>query len=472
MDCLKTNDFLKLNMRQPFFTGLLFLVSVIGFQLGMDAQGLQRKASLGIMMQPLNDSLVSTLNLDSSEGLYIMDVAPGGTVNAIGMQSGAVLKRINGKQVNEINDVFSSIANFRAEDDITLAYIQNGEEISKKGKGIAKPMETYTNAEIIYDEVRYEGNVLRSILYKPKNIKNPPIVYFMQGYTCGSIDLPFSSDQPYRRLVHDWVEAGFAVYRIEKPGVGDSESLINCAEINFDQELLAFKEGYKNMLKIKDIDSDNVFMFGHSMGGIIAPLLNQVKEPRGIITYGAGGKRWYDYMIDLYTIQPKHFGVSDTQIKEDNKINLRFNDDLLINKLSGDEMAKKEEYAALFNLEDFERGQYIGRHFKFWQGLADIDIPNAWAQIRTNVLAMHGQFDIQAINEKGAQQIVDIVNKNGGNGSFVLIAKADHGFVNFNSMQHNVETLANGSYGTHMRNNYNSKVSEESIGWMKSHIKS
>jgi len=209
------------------------------------------------------------------------------------------------------------------------------------------------------------------------------------------------------------------------------------------------------------------------MGGVIAPLLNEVKSPRGILTYGSIGNNWYDYMIDLYTIQPKHFGVSDAQIKEDNKVNLKFNKDFLINKLSGPEILENKVYADFFsaNIRNFRQNQYIGRHFDFWQNLADVNIPKAWTKVKTNVLAMHGEFDIQAINPKGAQKIAEIVNDNGGKGDFILVKKADHGFVNFNSMQHNSETLGNGTYMNHASNNYNTILSKETIAWMESKFK-
>ena len=259
---------------------------------------------------------------------------------------------------------------------------------------------------------------------------------------------------------------------MEKPGLGDSNSKTHCSEISFDEELLAFREGYKDLISQEAIDGkQHLYVWALPLGGVIAPLLTDIKSPKGIITYGAGGKNWYDYMVDLYTLQPKLFGVSDAQIKEDNKVNLKFNQDFLINKLTGAEMLKNQSYADFFNPESLKRNQYIGRHFKFWQSLADVNIPNAWSKVKTNVLAMHGEFDIQAINAEGAKRIVSIVDSNVGKGDFLLIKNADHGFINFNSMQHNVETLRNGTYLEHARDNYSTDLGKESVIWMQSILK-
>lgn len=449
---------------------ILLLVIALLIQNNFEAQTLKRSGMLGIVMQTLNDSIAKTNGLNINEGVHIITVMPNSTFSSLGIKQGDVLTKLNEKTVNTIQDVLTITRSLSEGDKIEVEYYSNKKKEQRTASLFGKPIETFVNGNVVYDEVVYEGNVLRTILVTPKNKVKAPVVYFLQGYTCGTVET-FSDDNPVKKLIRDWVVGGFAVYRIEKPGVGDSQSRKHCTEISFDEELTAFKEGYKDLLQQKAVDTNNIFMFGYSMGGVIAPLLNEMKSPRAIMTYGSIAANWYDYMVDLYTLQPKHFGTSDAQIKEDNKVNLKFNEDFLLNKLSGDEMLKNKSYAEFFNVEDFKRNQYIGRHFKFWQNLADINIPMVWTKVKTNVLAMYGEFDIQAINPKGAKKIAEIVSANGGDGDFVLIKNADHGFVNFNSMQENVETLGNGTYMNHARNNYNTILSKETIKWMKSKLK-
>lgn len=455
-------------MKQLKYITIVFVLLFV--QQTLEAQTLKRKGLLGIMMQNMTDSIATQLNSTIKSGVHITTVMPNTTFSNLGIKQNDVLTKLNGSSVNTIQDVLAITSNLYEGDNIEAEFYSKDLKKVKSAALLGRPIETFENGNVTYGEVVYKDNILRSILVTPKHVKKAPVVYFLQGYTCGSIET-VSNDNPMKKLMKDWVNSGFAVYRVEKPGVGDSQSKKHCSEISFDEELTAFKEGYKDLLKQEAIDANNIFMFGHSMGGVIAPLLNEVKAPKGIMVYGTVGKNWYDYMVDLYTVQPKHFGVSDAQIKEDNKVNLKFNDDFLINKLSGEEMLKNDAYVAFFNAADFERNQYIGRHFKFWQNLADVNIPNVWSKVKTNVFAMHGEFDIQAINPKGAKIIAEIVNKNGGKGDFILIKNTDHGFVNFKSMQHNVETLGNGSYMTHARDNYSVMLGEESVRWMSSKIK-
>jgi hypothetical protein len=449
----------------------LFLLIVLIVSSTITSQTLKRKGMLGVLMQTLTDSIAMQNNFNVKTGVHITAVMPNSTFANLGVKQDDVLTKLNGSSVSATQDVLEITSQLYEGDRIEAEYYSKSKKTEASTVLLGRPIETFENGIVTYGEVVYKDNVLRSILVTPKNKTKAPVVYFLQGYTCGTVETT-TDDNPAKKLISDWVNAGFAVYRVEKPGVGDSKSSKHCMQISFDEELLAFIESYKDLLHNDSIDVDNIFMFGHSMGGVIAPLLNNIKSPRGIITYGSVAQNWYDYMVELYTLQPKHFGVSDSQIREDNKVNLKFNEDFLINKLSGSEILENDVYADFFrdNEINFRQNQYIGRHFDFWQSLADVDIPNAWSKVKTNVLAMHGEFDIQAISPKGAQKIAEIVNSNGGKGDFVLVANADHGFVNFNTMQHNVETLGNGSYMLHARDNYSVTLGKETIKWMLSKI--
>ena len=450
---------------------LFVTIALILVQSVLQAQELKRKGLLGIMMQSVTDSMAQQMNLEESSGLYLSMVMPGSTFDNLGVQQGDVLTTLNGQRVNTPQDVLDITGGLYEGEQIEAIYISDN--VEKKGTTIlqGRPKEVFDDADVQYGQVNYTGNRLRSILVSPKNVKSPPVVYFLQGYTCSSVET-LSDDSPMKKLMKDWIAAGFAVYRVEKPGVGDSQSVKPCSQISFDEELTAFKEGYKDLLSKEKIDKDNIFLFGHSMGGVIAPLLEEVNVPRGTIVYGTVGENWYDYMVDLYTIQPKHFGVSDAQIKENNRVNLPFNKDFLIEKYNGDQLKANQAYVDFFQNElDFENSQYIGRHFDFWQTLADINIPESWAAVQTDVLALYGEFDIQAINRESVDNIAQIVNSGSGKAIAMVIPKADHGFVNFNSMQENVNTLNNGGYMQHARENYSTRLSEETSRWMLSRLK-
>jgi pimeloyl-ACP methyl ester carboxylesterase len=446
---------------------LALLVWSIGFSIG--AQELPRKAQLGILMQPVSDSLATSQGMSTATGLYISRVMPNSTASKIGLQSGDIMTTFNGTTLESNGDLLEVLATVYAGDPITIEAQTQGKTKQLRGKALGRPQETSEKADITYGTVSYPGNKLRSILYVPKGKKQLPVIYFIQGYTCASIDYAGMPQNPVSRMIDHWVDQGFAVYRVEKPGAGDSQSEIPCSRIDFDQEYRGFSEGYKALAKSPGIDSNKIYIFGHSMGGVIAPLMAQDFDLAGIITYGTIGTDWYPYMVDMFTIQPKLFGVSAAQIAQDNKRGLPFLEDFLVKRLPPETILANPEHNTFLaaQAEAFGRGNYIGRSVAFWQNLAQKPIEAAWQKINCPVLALHGEFDIQAINSKGAQGIAQMANtQKAGSGTFKLIAKADHGFVSFNSFEENVNTLNSGGYMEHAQTHYNPQIAEETAKWI------
>ena len=450
---------------------IIFATIIILTQNTLEAQTLKRKGLLGISMQTLTDSSATAKNLDIKKGVFLNNVFPNSTFSDLGAKAGDVLLKINKTSVGTIQDVLSITSEIYEGDAIEIEVYSNGKIIKSSAKLHGRPLESFKNGDVKYSEIVYPGNVLRTILVTPKNKVKPPVVFFIQGYICQTVEV--RPNNPIKKLISDWVDAGFAVYRVEKPGMGDSKSVKKCRDINYNEEQIAFEEAYKDLIKNPSINKDNIFIFGHSMGGVIAPLLAKEKIPKGIMAYGTTGKKWYDYMVDLYTIQPKLMGVSDAQIKEDNKVSLPFIKDLLVNKFSSEQILNIPSYKSFLNNEinSFANGQYLGRDISFWQTLSDIDLPKLWSQTNTNVLILYGEYDIQSINDAGSKIIVDTVNeKFKGKATFKLIEKTEHGFLKFNSMSNHLNALQNGSYFEYQRTNYNTIISKETINWMLSKI--
>ncbi|RKE94806.1 serine aminopeptidase domain-containing protein [Ichthyenterobacterium magnum] len=450
---------------------LALCVLMLSFTVLHFAQQLKRKATLGVRLAPLTEEMKKSSKY-TGDGIYVEAVNPNGSAGLLKLPSGAILQRVNGQTLKSRAELRPILDELREDNELSLTYFFNNQSKTIKGKALGKPVEVHSNANVHYDAVAYKDNLLRSILYTPKGINNAPVVFYLQGYTCQSIEYP--NKNPIKELINGWISSGFAVYLIEKPGSGDSKSKIACKDIDFNQEKLAFNSAYKNLLKNKLIDSNNIFLFGHSMGGVTAPILANQQPPKGIITFGTVGKNWYEYMKDVFTEQQELFGAQKEQIAENAKQNIPFITDMMINKKSNIEMINNEVYKEYLTNQNLigqlKKGYYLGRSYKFWASLGDIDIPKAWKSVNTNVLVMHGEFDIQAIHKRYAEIIVDMVNNNHGKAKFALLKNTDHVLLKFNSMQENIDTLNSGNYRSYMRNNFNPEVTSVSVKWMQSII--
>jgi dienelactone hydrolase len=339
-----------------------------------------------------------------------------------------------------------------------------------KGKAVGRPIEISETGEVVYDSFKTEGHHIRTIWHFPAQIKKPPVVFFLQGYICQSTDFGASPQNPAKKLIDDWVKAGYAVYRMEKAGQGDSISRKACMDMNFNEELELFLNGYEYLLSSEKVNTEEIYLFGHSMGATIAPMLANQHTPAGIITYGASGKKWADYMDAIMTKQGVHFGQSQSEIKESSGPALAFVDKYLRQQVEVDNLLNDDEvgrYLEENNLKQaFENGTYLMRSHEFWRSLSNLDIPAVWEETQAPVYSLHGTLDIQAINKEEAQAIVNAVNQGSSKATLQLIQGADHGFVSFENMEQNVEVLGSGQYRIHAVSNYHSGIAGESVKWM------
>lgn len=437
----------------------------------LKSQELKRRAMLGIRMANVNDSIAKANNLKETSGVLIHTTVPNATFDKAGIKPGAILLEINEQKVNEMVDIGPLIPNLRDGDPISFTYIQNGKKEKVKTKAIGRPKELVNNSDIIFGQVKVGENRLRSILVKPKGELKSPVVYFIQGYTCASTEFSLVPDITTLKLIQDWVNAGYAVYRIEKAGIGDSEGEKHCMEMDFNEEYEIFKAGYSDLAKNPNINSEEIFLFGHSMGGVVAPLLAKEFQPKGVITYGTLIHTWFEYMQELTRVQGEMFKTPYKEVEADIRRVTPFWFDYYIKGQTKEEILANEDHFNMLKeegtLENFKNGIFMDRHYTFWQKLQQVSLVNTWLEVKSNVLALYGEFDIQALNANHIKSIANIVNTNNpGKGSWQIIGKADHGFVNFNSMEENVQTLNSGGYFQALQKKYNPNIAKATIEWM------
>ena len=439
-------------------------------------ESLKRRASLGIHLEEMTDSLAKAHNVGQLQGVYIPHVFPEATADELGIEAGDVLIEVNEKEVNSIQEVLSMISNLREDDRISLRYIRDGKTKTVKGKAIGRPKETSEYADVHYEQVVYEGNQLRSILHLPKGKENPPVVFYIQGYMCQSVELAAVPDITIRRLIDDWVKAGYAVYRVEKPGMGDSDCEKGCYDLDFNEETEAFRQAYLTLQKDSRIDSSNIFLFGHSIGGLIAPVLAPELSPKGVITYGTAVNSWFEYMQELTRVQGEMFNLPYAEIERDIRNSTPFWYALFVDQQSNEEILQNKTFYEMLEregiLEDFKNGQFMDRHYTYWSTIHHIEFVNEWSKVKSHVLALHGEYDIQALNANHIYTIERAVNSaNPDHATALVIPKADHGFVEFNSMEENIQTLNAGLYRKFLMENYNSEVAKTTIEWMDGIVK-
>jgi hypothetical protein len=200
-----------------------------------------------------------------------------------------------------------------------------------------------------------------------------------------------------------------------------------------------------------DVDSNSIYVFGHSMGGVFGPLVAQKTSIKGIIAYGTLGSNFIEYLAK-----------TRRTIAAANNMNPIETDDMIrtfcecsawyfIDKMSTKEAALKnpkcQEYLSLFDL----------RSRTYNDELYHFNIPSFWKDFNGNALLIWGDSDYVSSKEDH-QIIADAINYyHEGKAEFVTVKNTDHGMNHADSFS---EAHLNGG-------KYNDKVGKVILDWLK-----
>ena len=448
---------------------LLLLLS-LGLCFSAMAGGLKRKGSIGVQLAPVNDSIATANKMDKPMGFFIAGVFPKSTAANAGIESGDILVGVNGVELVDYNAFSDPKAKFKEGDKVTFTVLRKGKKKELSGNAIGKPYETSEKWEVIYDDVDFQGGKLRSIVTKPKGEGKHPAILIIPGFTCSSLDnLP--EWHPYRRVVDGFSERGYVVYRVEKPGLGDCEGTPDCVDIDVLTETDAFTAGYKQLLTYDFVNQDEVFIFGHSMGGVIAPLIAAREHPKGVIVYGTSAEPWMEYLFRMLRFQNPRMGVDYLDNEKDMKLYHSLLYKHFIEKKSPQELNEENpEYGRLLKRDFWWDGGDLmfTRHYKFQQSIQDLNMAEAWAGVNSYVLSMAGESDLEIVDPDSHKEIVRIVNTyNPDKATFALLEETDHSFLKLGDMDKAFEVRFGGEYKKAMMENFNFGMLDEMDEWMQ-----
>lgn len=411
-------------MRLKVLMGISLIM--IGSVVAADTQALERRPFLGVVPE------------EAEQGVRVAQIMPDGSVGSTDLAVGDVLRSINGASVSSPAELVELASNLPPGRAIELEFERDGQTQTVSVEPSARPLEQAVVGRVRYDHVDYAGGRLRTIINTPDGEGPFPSIYYIQGYPCSSVESP--NPQSFnRRKVQQFVEAGFAVVRVEKPGVGDSDGPLECTEIGFDEELGGFAAGWDYARAVPETDADRMIMVGISMGGVQAPLVAAASEhkPLGIIVWGTRMDNWHDYMYELIAFQPVLLGYADPvesyqRAEAARPVLKRF---LLDQETVTDIVADMPEAAEVFDRIGMSPdGRFFGRAGEFFQQIAIQDLVTAWRDSNSAVLSLYGASDITAVHGFSQQMIASVVNfYRPGTASFEVIPDTTHAMIRVGS---------------------------------------
>lgn len=410
---------------------------------------LPRRGALGIPFTAVSPDVAMKYSLKTGEGLVAMAPIPKLTGEQAGIRAGDVLISINGTLVTAPT-VGAIVRTIPTGSEVRLLVGRDGKTVELKAPLQEKPRDHgNANYEVCYESVVSNGQRMRTILTVPRKPGKHPAFFFIQGFSPVSYDFTLEGskgdvttiDGP---ILYDFANSGFVTLRVEKPGVGDSEGG-PFAEMDYITELDIYRQALKWLKQLDVVDQENVFIFGHSMGGSFGPMIANEIPIKGLAIYGTAARTWHEYFLDIIRYQGLLSG--DTYEGVDDKVRN-------VGRLFSLALTEKQPLADIVKAHPeltpyadayLPGGLFNGKSLRFWGQLGEINFAKYWANCNAHVLAARGASDFVTY-DVDHKLIADIVNKAApGKGTFTVVPNSDHLFHHFTT---EAESMRGGQKGT------------------------
>jgi photosystem II stability/assembly factor-like uncharacterized protein/pimeloyl-ACP methyl ester carboxylesterase len=402
-------------------------------------------------------------------GVAIAAVAPGTPAANAGVEGARRITSLNGTPIASRDDLQKAMRGVMA--GATVELVTEGPDGPPRTFMLEmKAMsESLPGHAVRYGSVRVpDGYRLRTIVTEPDPGTSPlakdgrlPAVLYVQGIICQSIDQPAYPEAPDTRILHALADAGFLTMRVDKPGVGDSEGP-PCSEIDLETELAGFEAALRQLAAMPQVDPDRLYLFGHSMGGVLAPYLSAAVPVRGTIVYGTLVRTWFEYQLENVrrqsALQP---GVSEADITDAVLAEAKLGATVLVDKKTlGDAWERWPELRQPSQGIMLDENHMSTRGMAFFHQLQDLNLARAWQRSTGSVLAIYGEYDWVTAREDH-EKIAAIVNaRTPGAGTAIVMPRADHGFTTHESLQASVAAMGRGEW--------DADVAKRMIEWIAS----
>ncbi|MEM7367131.1 MAG: PDZ domain-containing protein [Bacteroidota bacterium] len=432
-------------------------------------QELTRRAFLGIRLSTIEDSLRLDNQIPSKGGILVQQVFGQSSASAAGLEAGDMIWKLGGEEIEGPAQFLSILRGYKTGDQVNIQFSRQGKKKNQKLTLLPFPPETYEQATVKYGMVDGPLGPLRTILTLPKNAgtQPPAVVYLIQGIDCSSIDIPFNPQSGFAQVIRALSAAGYASFRVEKSGVGDSQGKA-CRECDFHEDREGFLRGLSYVKRLADIDSEKVYLFGLSMGGVWGPLLAKEESIAGLAVFGTISRPWMEYMLENSRRQAylggEDPGIVEQQLKQDAKIYHHWLSEGKTPAQIIEEFPEFEARLKMWSTRPMEvplKHMHADRVYSFQSQLQEINLSQTWQGLDTDVLVMWGKGDYVS-NREDHQLIAEIVNnQHPGKATYVEV-ESDHFFNTATSEEEAYRNLRQGNPGPK-----NPAIFEQLIQWLE-----
>ncbi|MBL9102971.1 MAG: alpha/beta fold hydrolase [Myxococcales bacterium] len=374
--------------------------------------GLRRRVFFGARLADEDDDL---------RGVQVVEVQPDSSAASVGLAIGDRILTIAGEPVDAAAACQRVVKRLAPDQPLELELARGPARLHVRGTTRPWPTERFPGSALILDHVGAPGRRQRVFLTHPRSPGPRPAVVLLRGFSCRSCEFPFAPRAPLRLLVAAWARAGYCTFRVEKPGVGDSEGP-PCPDNDFSAELAGARAGLEHLRRSPFVDPDRIAVFGHSSGGMVAPLLAAETRVAGVGTLGTSADRFDECAS---ASRRRQFTLARAPLAGLDAMEALQR--LLVREgLSLAEALGRRPDLATAAPRLLPGGRLFGRTLTYSRELDAAPIAAAWASLDAEVAIFQAEHDYVCTREEAAR-IVEIVNTRGcGRARLVDLPGASH----------------------------------------------
>jgi hypothetical protein len=395
---------------------------------------LPRKTQLGVGIAPLSAEERKATNLENvhPSALKITAVSPMFTAGKAGIKSGDILLTINREPLRPQMEMQLWVSQQTPHSKVSFELQRDGKPLTLETTWIERPREP-DNAQykVRYESVLSRGHRMRTVITIPATLKageRAPAMLFIPGVSLGTLDVSLANQDAYSQIIRSFATRGYVTMRVEVPGIGDSEDG-PALKTDFLRQADIYAQGLKALAARSDVDAKRLVVFGHSMGGLWAPLVAENTPVKAMIVGGTVFRSWHEYVLEnsrrQLTLSGKPLAEVDDEMREIAFIQQRY----LNEKQSPEQIASANPALKKSIDEDFAPpGVHMGRVHAFWHQVAALNLPSVWSKVNANTLVFWGESEFVAA-ELDHLLLTDFLNKQRANSAkYVRLPNSDHGF--------------------------------------------
>jgi pimeloyl-ACP methyl ester carboxylesterase len=389
------------------------LTAALLFTSRIDSSELRRRADWGFRL------------VASGAAAEVRGLRDGSAADSAGLREGDRVLRINGAALGDARTIAHVTRLFRGGDRVKLDVERGAARASIAFALRAVPEEKIAGCDVRYGSVvTPAGYRVRTVFTRPMGARGAlPTIVFIPWLSCDAVEGVTPGDGWIQLLHALAARSGWALYRVEKPGSGDSEGP-DCSTNDLATDLAAFRAALADVRQMDGVDAERIVLFGGSIGGALAPVLAAEHPVAGLIVSGGFSRTWLEHMLEIERARMTLEGAAPADVHRALRgyadfYTLYLNHDLTPAQV----LARRPDLASLWH--DAPDGQY-GRPAAYYQQLQALNVEQAWAALDVPVLVLDGEYD-WIMSRAEAEHIERLVNaRRPGRVTLAMVPRTDH----------------------------------------------